>query len=164
MKELTQSLSASSDSLKPFETVIGNCANSTLTAPVEGEVIIFENFTQRQKTPEHFTSVQDLMVESERDDDRGEAIEEARRWVAGVVYGTEADTIRSLRLRKGWSQARLAAEMHTSQSHIARIERGTENVAINTCRRLATALAIDMNQLDIVLLRQEAIAQAKAQA
>jgi transcriptional regulator with XRE-family HTH domain len=62
-----------------------------------------------------------------------------------------------LRLRKGWSQTQLANELGTSQPHIARIERGTENVTIETCRRLCRVLGIDMNRLDAALRRQEAL-------
>jgi transcriptional regulator with XRE-family HTH domain len=67
-----------------------------------------------------------------------------------------------LRLRKGWSRTRLAEALRTSQSHVARIERGTENLTIETCRKLAKALDIDLNALDLALRRQEAIAEAKA--
>ena len=69
--------------------------------------------------------------------------------------------MRAFRLRKGWSQTRLAEELSTSQSHVARIERGTENLTIETCRKLSTVLGIDLNTLDQALKRQEAIAQAK---
>lgn len=80
---------------------------------------------------------------------------------AKVDYGEDGDTVRTLRLRKGWSQARLAAELGTSQSHIARIERGTENLTIETCRKLSRALRIDLNTLDRALKRQETIAQGQ---
>ena len=69
--------------------------------------------------------------------------------------------MRTLRLRKGWSQSRLAKALETSQSHVARIERGTENLTIETCRKISKALEIDMNTLDQALKRQEAIAQAQ---
>jgi transcriptional regulator with XRE-family HTH domain len=72
--------------------------------------------------------------------------------------------VRALRLRRGWSQSQLAEAIKTSQSHIARIERGTENVTIQTCRRLCAALGIDMNTLDQALRRQEVIAQSKGAA
>ena len=63
------------------------------------------------------------------------------------------------------AQGLVAAEakaLGTSQSHVARIERGTENLAIETCRRLCGVLGIDMNTLDQSLRRQEVVAQAKA--
>jgi transcriptional regulator with XRE-family HTH domain len=102
-----------------------------------------------------------LVSEWEKDDKRRAAIEDARRWAADTFHSEDGDTVRTLRLRRGWSQVRLAEELGTSQSHIARIERGTENLAIETCRKLAHALEIDLNTLDQALKRQESIAQAK---
>jgi ribosome-binding protein aMBF1 (putative translation factor) len=102
-----------------------------------------------------------LLDEWERDDQGRAALESGRRWVAETFYNEDGDTVRTLRLRMGWSQTRLADALGTSQSHIARIERGTENLTIETCRKLASALAIDLNTLDQALKRQEAIARAK---
>lgn len=112
-------------------------------------------------TPSKHTPIHELIAEWEQDGSRRVAMEEARRWAATTLHDDACDTVRTLRLRKGWSQARLAEEMGTSQSHVARIERGTENVLIDTCRRLAMALAIDMNTLDQALRLQESFAQGK---
>lgn len=101
------------------------------------------------------------MGEWEQDDRRRAALEAGRQWVADAFYSEDGDTVRTLRLHKGWSQARLATELGTSQSHIARIERGTENLTIETCRKLSRALGIDLNTLDQALRRQEAIAQVQ---
>lgn len=76
-------------------------------------------------------------------------------------HGTDGDTVRTLRLRKGWSQTQLAETIGTSQSHVARIERGDQNLAIQTCRRLADVLAVDMNALAQALRQQEERARAK---
>ncbi len=114
------------------------------------------------ETPPNHVVVGDLVAEWEKDDKRRKTIEEARGWFADTFHIEDGDTVRTLRLRKGWSQVHLAKELGTSQSHIARIERGTENLAIDTCRRLCGVLGIDMNTLDQALRRQEVIAQAKA--
>src|SRR5262249_39052164 len=45
-----------------------------------------------------------------------------------------------LRQYRGWSQARVAKAMGTSQPAIARIEGGDENITLETLRRLAIAL------------------------
>ena len=100
------------------------------------------------------------MNEWEQDEEWHAAMAEARHWVAEQFYAEDGNTVRSLRLRKGWSQSRLAEALGTSQSHIARIERGTENLALETCRKLCNALGIDMNTLDLALKNQEAIARA----
>lgn len=106
--------------------------------------------------------IDDLAAQWEQDPAKKAALQDARRWVADTFHGEEGDTVRSLRLRKGWSQAKLAKAMNTSQPHIARIERGRENFTIDTCRRLSKALEIDMNTLDAALQRQEAINRSKA--
>lgn len=102
-----------------------------------------------------------MAAEWEQDPKGHAALEEGRQWVADAFYGEDGNTVRTLRLRKGWSQTRLAEELSTSQSHVARIERGTENLTIETCRKLSRALGIDLNTLDQALKHQEAIAQAK---
>lgn len=127
------------------------------------EFFIFEDYKEPQELPDKHVSIQKLAADWEQDDRRRSALQEARAWVADTFYSDEGDTPRSLRLRKGWSQTRLADEIATSQSHIARIERGTENLAIQTCRRLAKALDVDLNTLDQALQTQERMTRERAQ-
>ena len=117
---------------------------------------------RRVEAPPNHVVVGDLVAKWEKDEKRRKAIEEARGWVADTFHADDGDTVRTLRLRKGWSQIQLAKELGTTQSNVARIERGTENLVIGTCRRLCGVLGIDMNTLDQALRRQEVIAQAKA--
>ena len=123
---------------------------------------INDHATRRVATPPRHVAVDEMVARWEKDEKRRKVIEEARGWIADAFHAEDGDTVRTLRLRKGWSQIRLAKALATSQSHVARIERGTENLAIETCRRLCNVLGIDMNTLDQALRRQEAIAQAKA--
>jgi transcriptional regulator with XRE-family HTH domain len=53
---------------------------------------------------------------------------------------TPAEVIRSARLRKGLSQRRLAYRAGTSQSAIARIERGDEEVTWSRLRSILLAM------------------------
>ena len=124
---------------------------------------IDDHAIRREETPPRHVAVGEMVAEWEKDEKRRKAIAEARGWVANTFHAEDGDTVRTLRLRKGRSQIQLAKELGTSQSHVARIERGTENLTIETCRRLCSVLGIDMNTLDRALRRQEAIAQAKAQ-
>ena len=107
--------------------------------------------------PSNHVSVDDLVMSFEVDDKGKQALEAGRAWVADAFYKEDGVTVRSMRLRKGWSQAKLAASLGTSQSHVARIERGSENLTIETCRRLCASLGVDMNTLDASLRRQEAV-------
>lgn len=45
--------------------------------------------------------------------------------------------IRALRLRRGWGQKQLAKKLFTSQSAIARIEAGGQNLSVQTLVSLA---------------------------
>jgi transcriptional regulator with XRE-family HTH domain len=87
---------------------------------------------------------------------------EARTELSEELLLDGASTLRTMRLQKGLSQTKLAAMLGTSQSHVARIERGTENVSIQTCRKLREALGVDMNALNEALLRQEAAYDKRA--
>jgi ribosome-binding protein aMBF1 (putative translation factor) len=109
-----------------------------------------------------YTPINDLVTRWSKDEQRRAALESARQWTAETTRGDRGDTVRTFRLRKGWSQAQLAAQIQTSQPHVARIERGTENLALLTCRRLCAALSIDMNTLNAALLRQEMVATNRA--
>lgn len=91
----------------------------------------------------------------EKDSEKKQALINARKWVGEAIYSHEAPTLKAFRLNLGLSQTDLALLINSSQSHVARIERGTENLHIETCRKLCTALKIDMNHLNELLFNQE---------
>ena len=160
MMKTTPSASVSSAPTKSFEKVVGGAGAAT--SRTRCQVFAFEAYTYRPpETLANHTSISALAAEWEQDSKGHGALQEGRQWLADAFYGEDGDTVRAFRLRKGWSQTRLAEELSTSQSHVARIERGTENLTIETCRKLSTVLGIDLNTLDQALKRQEAIAQAK---
>jgi ribosome-binding protein aMBF1 (putative translation factor) len=162
MTTATQSLSASSGPTKGFERIFGDAGQATSCNACQ--VYSIEDFAPAPaEAPPRHSTIDALVSEWEQDEGGRAALVEGRKWVADAFFAEEGDTVRSLRLRKGWSQTRLAEELATSQSHVARIERGTENLTIETCRKLARALEIDLNTLDQALVRQEAIARAKQQ-
>lgn len=163
MTPTTHSVSASSAPTKPFEQTF--CQSSTvvgITNPTSCQVFRFEDYASpAPPVPARHRTIEQLLNEWEQDEEGCAVMAEARHWVADQFYADDGDTVRTLRLRKGWSQSRLAEALGTSQSHVARIERGTENLSLETCRKLCDALGIDMNALDLALKRQEAIARAK---
>jgi ribosome-binding protein aMBF1 (putative translation factor) len=155
----TRSASASSAPTNRFERTFGQ--PSATTTSTRCQVFTFETYkAPPPPAPAQHQTLEQLMSEWEQDEEWRAAMAEARHWVADQFYAEDGDTVRTLRLRKGWSQSRLAEALGTSQSHVARIERGTENLALETCRKLCGALGIDMNTLDSALKRQEAIARA----
>lgn len=96
------------------------------------------------------------------DPDFLEEVRQSRIRIAEEFYSKDADTIKKLRLQKGWSQTELAKMLETSQPHIARIERdGNEYMQLVTFRKLCNAFNIDMNTLNEILLKQEEIFHRK---
>lgn len=149
------SLNVSSTLTKTYnEQVVGNVSIAT-TIKTKAAVFNIEARFKEVVTPVKHTSIDDIVNEWSQDDDMREALENARLWYAEQYHAEDGVTIRTIRLKKKWSQAKLADEIGSSQSHIARIERGTENLSIETCRRLCVALDIDMNTLDCALKNQE---------
>lgn len=159
MKTTIRSPFASSPPTTPFEQLVGPAAISTGTSAII-EPLVFE-FGEPvgpvAPSPPRFKPVADIVERWNQDPKRRQSLEDARRWFAKTALSDEGDTVRTLRLHKGWSQAQLASHLGTSQSHVARIERGTENLALDTCRRLCDVLGVDMNSLDQALRRQEEI-------
>jgi len=162
---MTTNIQSANESLQPmkiFEKIFSETQTTTETSPTRCPVYTFELFSNSEiSTPDNHIAIGDLVNQWEKNEVRRAALEDARRWAAEEFHGEDGETVRTLRLKKGWSQARLAQELSTSQPHIARIERGTENLSIETCRKLCEALEIDMNGLNEALKRQSAIAQAK---
>ena len=111
--------------------------------------------------PEGFKSASDFIQDLENDPSINVNLSEGRKWVRETFYGDDGVTIKTLRLGLGLSQVQLAQELSTSQSHIARIERGQDNFSIDTCRRLAHALKVDVNTISEALLRQKEQLAAK---
>lgn len=146
---------------KNFETVI---PQKGLVTPVvtptsgKGSCVIFsyEEFANPPVAiPKKYTAITDIVRELERTEQGRVAMEDARKWIGETLHSEEDMTVRSMRLKKGWSQIQLARKLGTSQSHIARIERGSENLYIDTCRRLCDVFKIDMNMLNQALQNQE---------
>jgi DNA-binding XRE family transcriptional regulator len=163
MTQAMNSRSASSELTKSFDVSIGNNA-SAVTATVKIPCVVI-NYEDRVcpaiKTPAKHQSIDDLIAELSSDADFRDELKKARSWVVDEFYAEDGDTIRTLRLNRGWSQTQLAEKLKTSQSHVTRIERGTENLSTITCRRLCEVFEIDMNTLDAMLRRQETILAGK---
>jgi len=122
---------------------------ATQTNPVPCPVIEIDLYRSRDEDVPigHFT-IDEYIEQGEKDDSRRRALSEARQWVAETLYKGEEDSIRSLRLKKGLSQAKLASLANTTQAHIARIETGYSDCQVGTLQRVANALGIDV--LDVV--------------
>lgn len=160
---MTKAIRSDSASSAPTKTYRANFNEAgEATSRTRCQFFAFEDYqTSSEPPPSRYSTIEDLVSEWTQDPATHSELEEGRRWVADQFYGQDGETVRSLRLSKGWSQTQLADRLSTSQSHVARIERGTENLAIQTCRKLADALEIDLNRLDQALRRQEELARSR---
>lgn len=91
-----------------------------------------------------------LIAEQERDPVKARLLAEARGWVADTLCRGE-NTLKTLRLKKGMSQAQLAQALGTSQSHIAKLEAGDPDPRLSTLRRLADVLELPLAELVIAV-------------
>lgn len=147
---------ASSEPIRSFERVDSGVALKTSSTPELCKVFSFGDYlVPMAQAPVRHAGISELVAKWEEVPDRRAAIARARAWVADTLHAGDGVTVRTLRMRKGLSQQQLAAVIGTSQPHIARIERGVDNLNIDTCRRLARALDVDLNALDAALLQQQ---------
>lgn len=104
--------------------------------------------------PEGYISIDALAERFERHEKGRAALKHGRKWVADQFYSEDGITIKTLRLKKGWSQVDLARFLGTSQSHISRLEKGGEDLRFSTLKKLCSALDQDMNMISVAIDRQ----------
>ncbi|ARP86277.1 helix-turn-helix transcriptional regulator [Bordetella genomosp. 9] len=79
---------------------------------------------------------------------RKEALIAARRRLGSELAGKEgAETITSLRLRRGLTQSELAALIDQQQPYVARLERERQDLRGSTLKKLAAALGVSVEQI-----------------
>lgn len=124
---------------------------TTRAAPVLGLVVPART---EAPIPPGYETIDEIVADFERNPQLSEELKHARTWLADTVLAGKPVTLRTLRLQRGMSQAQLAEVIGTQQPYIARIESGSADMRLDTCRRLAAALSIDLNTLDQALQRQ----------
>lgn len=112
--------------------------------------------------PPGYATIGDVLAKASLDPTVAVGLATARKLLAQEI-DLDVPTFRSLRLSRGLSQTELAQRLGTSQSHVARIERGTENLSLSTLRKLAATLEVDMNTLNEALLKQERVGTRDAE-
>lgn len=55
--------------------------------------------------------------------------------------------IKELRLKKGWSQEKLALESNLDRTYLPSIEKGERNVSVTVIEKIANALNIEVSEL-----------------
>jgi len=147
------------ESFKPM-TASTSQVTADVPAPASStrrsSVVWVDEFRPRDiPAPEDYEDIDDVVARHETDNERRRYLEEAR--IALATREQDRFTgLAALRLRKGWSQKRLADEVGTSQPHIARLEVGHEDILMSTARRLATALGTSIEEINTALLSRGA--------
>src|ERR1700744_1708204 len=156
MKQMTR---GRSESLPPTSTLsVEYIGPSTTPAGAprtdrSAEIYRFSAPLKTEEIPTGLRRVSERLPDLERNPRRAAFLAQARQDLAKEL-AESGETIRTLRLGRGFSQTKLAELIGTQQPHIARIESGQE-INISTARKLAAALGVDMNKLDAALQCQE---------
>lgn len=100
--------------------------------------------------PEGFEDIDAVVETLEREPHRRAALKGARQRLAGKLE-SKVGGLATLRLRSGLSQKQLADAIGTSQPHIARIEKGRDNVLLATANQLARALGVTLDEINAAL-------------
>lgn len=120
---------------------IGVPSSTPTAAPAP---VIYREFGSPRPLPLPNTSSLDSLLESlEADPDMADRMSKARKDMAATVYAEEPVTLSALRLAAGLSQAKLAEKVKSTQSHIAKIERGQNDPGTDLVARIAEALGVE---------------------
>jgi len=140
MTQLIPLPSAFSTPTTPFEVEVRG--NQVIGAASPGARVYMLNVDlSMDALPSGAVEIDDYVAQLEQDPAIRVELEQARQEIRATIYGTDdPSSIRSLRLSKGLSQARLADAIGSTQAHIARIEAGHTNLHVQTIVRLARAL------------------------
>ena len=147
MKATTRLPDESSQQTTIFEA--GDLAREKTSSPA-CEIYTFSDFQKVVPAPARTKPLSEIIERWKGDPRKSDALANARRRLVGL-NGDGSGGLRALRLRAGLSQSDLAKMLKTSQPHIARIEGGSAEPTLDTCRRLARAFNIDLNAIDRAL-------------
>lgn len=107
----------------------------------------------QQIAPSEFLDIGQFVASLEADEENARGIAKGRQRIAKVFYGKKSNPIAYWRLKKGWSQKKLADAAGTSQSYVARIETGRVDPQVSTVNRIALALGVPVEKIIKRLVR-----------
>jgi len=152
MSSAIQYLNGSSLPTGQSKRTYGNASQAA--SPSTVKFYRFEPRVTISEAAKRHTAFDEFMQGLESDPAHSAGFAEARAWVADALYGEEEDTMKTLRLKRGLTQVKLAAAMDTSQAQIAKIESGRHDPSMTTCRKLSKALGVSLDSISAALERQ----------
>ena len=141
---------------------IGRPSSPQSARPRDGEVVYRVFAVARPLPLAHTKSLREVVAALQANGAVAAKLPEARRNVGRAIYGDDAQTLAAMRLGAGLSQAQLAERVSTSQSLIARIERGQNDPGTDMIDRIATALGVDAGAV-FVGVRAHRVAESSSQ-
>lgn len=136
-------------------------AQISSTAVKPGAVVHLEFSVKPTPLSQKNNRFKGLLDRINNDTDLLSDLQDARAWVADTLLNPEGETIRSLRLKKGWSQQDFADRLSTTQAQVARIEKGNTDPRRSTCKKIREVLGITAEKLDEIMERQERIYESR---
>lgn len=101
-------------------------------------------------------NIHERIARLERNTDRAAALVRARQRLGAWVEKEMPDkSLAALRMRAGFSQAKLAELMGTQQSNISRWEKAPGDMQHSTMKRLAQLLGVSTNEVVSAIENQE---------
>lgn len=135
----------SSDSLFSNQVFQGNISTNAATN-CTGLIIEIPQIVKKQN---HSKDVDDFIGELLAQGKISESdLHDGRGWVAEALSDGQPDSLKTLRLRAGYSQAQLAEIIGMKQPNVCEFEAGKRKPNIDTLKKLADALGIST---DVVL-------------
>jgi len=128
--------SASSQTIVKFFETIG-WENNTRTQPV---VVRRAQPAVKEQSIDINDFIHQLCLEDARLD---ATVSEGAKWVAETFYADCPDSFRMARMKAGLTQKQLAQKINTSQSYIAKLERGELSVGLDVIGRVAKAMSLE---------------------
>lgn len=116
------------------------------------KVYFFRSSTPNSTIPNSFKSLDEVSQKHELIPSRAEAMARARKKIAALLADDEAPiTLAELRLRAGFSQAKLADALGNSQPSYSLIELGRHDIMFATFEKLANLLGVSRDELAVAL-------------
>jgi DNA-binding transcriptional regulator YiaG len=123
-------------------------------------MINFFNPVKKQAAQSQFAPIENLVQAFEADPQRAQALKKARRKLASRIPG---DTVQSLRLKTGLSQAAVAKILKNSQSSYSLIESGKRtNVMLSTLEQLAEIFNVSPETVRLAIKNTAALKKSES--
>jgi DNA-binding XRE family transcriptional regulator len=123
---------------------LGNTNISTTTS-CAGFFFVVSPVQQENSSKDIDCFIEELLT---KDKSLEHDLSEGRKWAAEVLYAEHPESLKTLRLKMGYSQVQLAEKIGMKQPNICEFEAGKRKPNIDTLVRLADALG---TTADVVL-------------